>query len=136
VSNFKQRRLTQGSLIQTPKTEVEPSDDEQRPKFCLQYIANGFCVSDCTKDEKAAFASRLREMSQLTWQQLRQAPREKQGYEKIERNAIKVSIPKTLTPEVNIIAFRCFGKGPVIGYRSKAVFHIVWLDPNFKVYKH
>lgn len=136
MKRFKPKPLEKGNRIQPPTDDSEPPDDQQRPKFCLEHVVDDFCVTDCTKDEKAAFASRLREMSRQTWQQLRQAPRHGQGYEKIGRESFKVKIPNHITEDVNIIAFRCFGKGPVIGYRSKAIFHIVWLDPKFKAYKH
>jgi hypothetical protein len=136
VSKFKPRRLERGSRIQAPQDESEPPDDKQRPKFCLEHVVSGFCVADCTKDQKAAFASRLREMSRLTWQQLRQAGRHGQGYEKIGRDSMKVAIPAHITEDVNLIAFRCFGLAPIIGYKMRTIFHIVWLDPKFQAYRH
>jgi hypothetical protein len=34
------------------------------------------------------------------------------------------------------IAFRCFGKAPMVGYRVQAVFYLLWLDRHFTLYEH
>lgn len=93
-------------------------------------------MPDCQTDEKAALADRLHEMSQLTWEQLRQAPKHGQGYEKISRDAIRPSVPAQVTPDVNLIAFRFCGKAPVVGYRNRRIFHVLWLDRAFTLYNH
>ncbi len=108
----------------------------QRPKFCLEHLQKDYCISKCTADEKAAFADRIHEMSQLTWQQLSQAPRHGQGFESIERKAIKGTFPSVLTQDVTILAFRFAGKAPMVGFRSAEVFHVVWLDRTFELYDH
>jgi hypothetical protein len=136
VKKFKLRRLEKGSRIPAPQDESDPPDDEQRPKFCLQYLADKFCISRCTREEKAAFADRLRELSSLTWRQLRQAGRGGQGYETIAQDSIKAPIPTHITEDVRLIAFRFFGKAPMVGYRERTVFHIVWFDRQFKLYDH
>lgn len=75
-------------------------------------------------------------MSQLTWQQLSQAPRHGQGFESIARKAIKGTFPSVLTQDVTILAFRFNGKAPMVGFRSGEVFHVVWLDRTFELYDH
>ena len=90
-------------------------------------------ITQCTKDEKAAFAERLYELSRNTWAALRQMPRMGQGWEKIDRSCITGdAVPESLTDDVQIIAFRCIGKAPMVGYRSKdGVFNILWIDRAF-----
>lgn len=121
------------------KAQVVPSISPQqmRPKFGLEHLRRSHCLSNCTKDEKAALADRLHELSQLTWQQIAQAPRGGQGSEIISRDAIgEKQIPSVITEDTNILAFRFAGKAPMVGYRSEEVFHIVWLDRAFDLYDH
>jgi hypothetical protein len=108
------------------------------PKFCLRQLRNGYSLVDCEKDEKAAFADRLYELSRLTWAQINQAGRHGQGFEKIDRDAIKGdAVPDSISADVNIIAFRCIGLAPMVGYRSAdGVFNILWIDRRFTLYKH
>lgn len=108
----------------------------QHPKFCLEHLQKDHCLSKCTADEKAAFADRLHQMSQLTWQQLSQAHRHKQGFEAIDRKSIKGTFPSVLTEDVTIYAFRFHGMAPMVGFRTAEVFHIVWLDRAFNLYAH
>ena len=37
------------------------------------------------------------------------------GCEKIQQSSIRVSIPKRVTPDVTLLAFRFYGKAPIIG---------------------
>jgi hypothetical protein len=108
------------------------------PKFCLRQLRHGYSLTDCEKDEKAAFADRLYELSRLTWAQIRQAGRHGQGYEKIDRNAFRGDkVPDTISADVNIIAFRCIGLAPMVGYRSAdGVLNILWIDRALTLYKH
>jgi len=106
------------------------------PYFSLRYLQKEYCISKCSKDQKAAFADTILKLTQLSWSEINSCPRHGSGYERIKRNAIHPSIPKNITAEVNIISFRFFGKAPMVGYRDRATFYVVWLDPNFKVYDH
>ena len=124
-------------------TRIQPSNAggtsslHLKPKFSLQNLAKSHCLSACTKDEKAAFIDRLHEMSQLTWQDIASSNRHGQGSETIARDAIKGStIPACITEDVRIIAFRCIGKAPMVGYKVDEVFYVVWIDRAFNLYKH
>ena len=119
-------------------TEAEGEDpDRLPPKFSLRHVNKKFCITQCSKDEKAAFAVRLRELSQLTWSQLRQAGRHGLGFETIDRSIIKSGVPSVVTADVNIIAFRFDGKKPMVGFRDRGgTFHIIWFDRDFTLYKH
>jgi hypothetical protein len=117
---------------------AEGEDPERLPpKFSLRHVNKKYCITQCTKDEKAAFAVRLRELSELTWAQLRQAPRHGLGFETIDRSSIKCGIPGVVTADVSIIAFRFDGKKAMVGFRdSDGTFHIIWFDRAFQLYKH
>lgn len=135
-TRLKPKQPDKGNRIATPKPVHEP--EFLPPKFCLRGMRKGYSIEDCEKDEKAAFASRLYELSRSKWSELRQMPRSGQGYEKIDRKAIKGDkVPEEITEEVDIIAFRFHGKAPVVGYRSQdGVFNVIWLDRAFTLYNH
>jgi hypothetical protein len=128
----------EGRKITSPVKSEETSAEQLPPIFSLK-INKDYCITRCDKNEKAAFADRLHELSQSTWRDLRQAGRHGQGYEKIDRSDIKGTIPAHVTEDVNIIAFRFSGLKPMAGYRDikdRRIFHIVWLDKDFTLYKH
>lgn len=133
---IRSQQIEGGKRIKAPEQIPLDTSDKQPPIFCLRYLAKGFCVSDCNQKEKAAFADTLRKLSQQTWEQLRQSPRHGLGYEKIRREAVCAPIPSYVTEDVNIIAFRFYGKASMAGYRVYRVFHIVWVDPKLKLYAH
>jgi len=119
-----------------PHDAPDISPQQMRPKFSFEHLRNGYCILDCTAEQKAAFADRLRELSQLTWQQIQNSPRHGQGCEIIDRSSIREPIPANITDDVKIIAFRCIGKAPMVGYRADEVFFVVWIDRCFSLYNH
>jgi hypothetical protein len=116
----------------------EVSPDQQPPIFCLRYLDNDddFCLRECDKDQKAALVDTLHRLSQITWTQLKSIDRHKMGFEKITQKAIRGRIPPHITEEVVFIAFRFWAMAPMVGYRNGAIFHIIWLDRKFRLYKH
>ena len=75
-------------------------------------------------------------MSQSTWNVINASPRHGQGKEKIPRDRIKAGIPCHVKEDVVFWAVRFAGRAPMVGYQDGAVFHILWLDPKFKLYPH
>ena len=135
---LKKPKAEQGERI--PAKDENKSVDTFRlpPKFCLRAIRHGYSLTDCEKEEKAAFADRLYELSRLTWAPLVNADRHGQGFEIIARDAIKGdAIPGGISADVNIIAFRCIGLKPMVGYRTAdGVFNILSIDRTFTLYNH
>ena len=122
--------------FKAPKDSKQVSAEQEHPYFSLQHLAKKFCLSLCETEEKAAFADTLHRLSLLPWSQIKQQNRHGLGYEKIARNAIKAGIPSHIKNDVNFIAFRFHIKKAMVGYRDGHVFHILWLDRSFKLYKH
>ena len=114
------------------------STDGLQPCFSLHLMAvnSKYCLSKCTVEERAAFASRIREMSQLTWIAIKGSPRHGQGCEEIRPKQIRSPIPTEVSPDVTFMAFRCIGKAPMVGYRDGRTFHIIWIDRDFSLYRH
>lgn len=117
-----------------PRETPRASTNDLRPLFGFYYLAIGFRISDCQQSDKAALADRLEELSQLTWGQIIQAPRQGMGTETIARDSIVPAIPHHVTPDVRLLSWRFGGGARIIGYREDEVFHIVWVDPNHQVY--
>lgn len=133
----KPKRLkASGSQRIKPPQPVVISTDHEKPIFCLRYMPDLHSVEQCEQEERASFASKLFQLSQLTWQQLKQTSRHGQGFEKISRDALKAPIPSSITPDVDFLAFRFYAKAPMVGYRDGQVFHVVWLDRAFNLYNH
>jgi len=138
-SRLRKRGAISGSRIKVNDSASSPGEnpDSLPPIFCLRYLSKEYCLSACEKNEKSLFADAIHRLSQLSWRQLRHAPKDGVGYEKISQTAITGgSIPDVVTPEVRLISFRCFGKAPMVGFKSGRIFHILWLDRKFTLYDH
>jgi hypothetical protein len=125
-----------GKFVQ-PKPAESGSDTQLYPIFSLRYIEKDYCLSLCQREEKAAFADTLHEISQRTWGEIRQIGRKQGGgHEIIARNAMRCSIPRHITEDVNFIAFRFYDRARMVGYKDGALFYIVWLDRSYLLYDH
>lgn len=114
-----------------------PSPEELPPVFSFEHIQSPYSHEECQPQELAALVKKLCQLSKIPWGQIKQVHRHGCGCEQIQRSSIKgVSIPKFITPDITLLAFRFYGKAPMIGFRSERIFHIVWLDRDFTVYKH
>ncbi|MCY7275487.1 MAG: hypothetical protein LH702_17550 [Phormidesmis sp. CAN_BIN44] len=125
-----------GKKIATPSQTRNASPEQQKPIFSLYYLNKDYCLSACDKDQKAAFADTLYKLSQITWNEIISSPRHGAGCERISRNSIRTSIPNHLKEDVNFIAFRFYGKAPMVGYRDENIFHVIWIDRVFSLYDH
>ena len=120
-----------------PRThEGRVSTNQDKPLFGLAYLDSTYSLKACTQPEKAAFGDTLAKLGQLTWQEIMNAHRHGVGCEIIPQEQIHGSIPRHVTPEVRMLAFRFCGKAPMVGYREDRVFYVIWLDRNFTLYNH
>jgi hypothetical protein len=129
---------TTGAHISAKALRAEAVDPERLPpKFSFHHLNSGYCITQCTSEEKVSFVDKMYRLSQLTWAQLRQAPKHGLGYEKIDRDSIRPSIPIGITEDVKFIAFRFHQLAPMVGYRSgDGTFHVIWFDRSFRLYDH
>jgi hypothetical protein len=127
---------------ETPRGRIKPSaegtgsTDGVGPVFCLRHLVVGWRISDCERDDQAAFALTVEKLSKMSWLEIRNAPRHGSGTEKISRTSLNVAVPESITEDVQFLALRFSGMKPMVGYRSNEIFHVVWLDPAFKLYDH
>lgn len=112
------------------------STDVLAPIFCLRHVVTGWGISDCERDDQAAFACTVERLSRLTWKEIRNAPHHGAGTEKIRRTSLRAKVPARITDDVEFLALRFSGKKAMIGFRSNEIFHVVWLDRSFRLYDH
>ena len=135
-AKLKQPQKQKGNKLLTPNDTRETPPEQQPPIFSLRYLDPEYCVTKCIKDDQAQFAVKMYRLSQLTWCQINSQHRHGLGSEKIARDSIKRPIPKSITNEVNFIAFRFSGKKAMVGYRDGTIFYVIWLDRNCTLYDH
>ena len=119
-----------------PSRDKPGSTDGLSPVFCLHHLADGWRISDCERDDQAAFALTTEKLSRVTWRDIRNAHRHGIGTEKIPRNALKAPVPNDIADDVQFFALRFSGKKPMVGFRSSQIFHVVWFDSKFSLYDH
>jgi hypothetical protein len=127
-------RRNQGKHFVAPDPQLRDYEKE-KPVFCLQYVDSAYCITKCSTEQRAGFASKIRGLSQLTWRQIRFAPKEGMGTEKIARSVIRRPIPEHITEDETLLAIR-FHKGRMVGYKEREIFRIVWFDCDFSLYDH
>jgi len=134
MGKIKDRKPDRGQIVKPHESKLV-SDEDRRPKFSLRLLQQSHCVSCCTKEEKAALAEKMQTLSALPWKEIRKQDRHGLGYEKIASSSIRAGIPKE-AKDKSIIAFRFSGMKPMVGFKEGATFYVLWLDRDFKLYKH
>lgn len=139
-SSIKAPSAATGKTIASPPTSVETilKDDEAHITFSLRYVQKGFCFEDCDDQEKLDFAKTIFKRKDLSWREIRSAPRHGLGSEKIAKKSIRPPIPENKIPlgTTDFIALRFSSKKPMVGYRLGHTFYILWFDPKFELYDH
>jgi len=117
-----------------PRTENPKSSYDEPPAFSFKYIRKSHCLDCCTLEEKKDLAEALHKRKDTSWNDLLFAPKNGLGYEKIN-GGWKVSLPEE-HKEKQMLAFRFSGNKPIVGFKEREIFYILWIDRAFNVYKH
>jgi hypothetical protein len=137
MMKIKQPSSKGGNIIPPPILLFDRLTSFKHPVFCLKYVHKDYGVDLCDKNDKAALISQLAILGKLTWDEIQTAPRHGVGTEKIARNSIIPSIPREITKDVDtFLALRFSGRKAFIGFRTNFIFHVVYIDRNYTVYKH
>lgn len=132
--NLRQPQQTTGRYVR-PATGATKSTAQEHPAFCLRYLDNNkYGLGALDNDQRLQFLDVMRRLSQLTWAQISSTPHHGLGAEPIPRYRMNVPLPSCVTEDTVILAFRCFGKCPMVGFRDEAVFHVLFLDPKHETY--
>jgi hypothetical protein len=108
---------------------------QQPITFSIECCDGNCCFNKIReRREKADFADRLHELSQLAWGDIKQTHRQSLGYETLDH--IKAT-SKRLPAGARKIGFVYHKNHRMIGYRDpQGVFHILWFDYDGTLYKH
>ena len=118
-----------------PQDPPRVSSNDQKPIFNLEHLKGAYCLSECSTEQKAAFADRIWRLSRLTWGEIQRAHRHGLGAEEIARESPGMdSFPPELSPDQAILAFRFMGMGPFP--RLPGVFTVLIVDPKMTAYDH
>lgn len=130
-------KSNQSQRIPTPIIEPDNRLIRNHPIFCLRYLHKKYNVDSCSQADRASLIRQMANLSQLSWDEIQQSGCHGMGSEKISRKSIRVSIPREITPDVeDFLALRYSGKKAFIGFRNHFIFHIIYIDSDFSVYKH
>ncbi len=135
MGRIKKQKPKQGSLVKS----VEPANYDQKPPiFSLEKLQSGkYCLSELDQENKAMFADAIFRRKSLTWNEIKRADRHGLGTEKIAKSSIKAPTPQFITDDMDsYLVFRYHGMRPMVGYRQRDVFYILWFDSDFTLYDH
>lgn len=135
MSKIKPLKPKQGSRI----TVFESTNyDDNPPIFSLEKIQDTkYCFSQLNDEHKARFADAIFRRKNIAWKNIKNADRHGLGIEKISKKSIKAPMPKFITEDFqDFLALRYHGKNPMVGYRQRDVFYVLWFDYDFTLYKH
>ncbi len=135
ASRIKKPSRPTASRINIP-TEI--NYDDHPPIFSLERLQLGkYCFSNMDGSHKASFAEAIFKRRNTSWAEIKKTGRHKLGFEKIDKKSINAPIPAFITEEVDhFLAFRFSGMKPMVGYRLRDVFYVLWFDSCFDLYPH
>ena len=112
--------------------------ENKPPVFSLERLQDGKHGFTCLdREDKAQFSEAIFRRRAITWAEIKAANRHGLGFEKIARNAIKAGMPPFVTDDTDhFLAFRFSGMKPMVGYRIRDVFYVLWFDRDFTLYNH
>ena len=135
MGRIRKQKPKQGSVV---KSVEPPNYDHKPPIFSLEKLQPGqYCFSMLDQENKAMFSDAMFRRRNLTWNEIKRADRHGLGTEKIAKSAINAPTPKFITEDMeSYLAFRYFGLRPMVGYRQRDIFYVLWFDSNFTLYNH
>lgn len=132
---IKGRKPKQGNVV---KSQEPPNYDNHPPIFSLEKLQPGkYCLSMLDQEHKAMFSEAIFRRKSISWSQIKQLPRHGLGTEKITKSCIRAPIPKFVTEDLDgFLVFRYMGLNPMVGYRQRDIFFVLWFDHDFTLFDH
>lgn len=120
------------------RSQEPPNYDDLPPVFSLERLQQGkYCFSSLDQEHKASFGDAIFRRKNLLWNDIKRIDRHGLGTEKISINSIKAAIPSFITDDMDhFLVFRYKGMNPMVGYRQRNVFYVLWFDHDFTLYDH
>lgn len=125
----------QGNVV---KAKEPLNYDNLPPIFSLEKLQSGkYCLSSLDQEHKAMFSEAIFRRKSLSWSEIKRQDRHGLGTEKISKSCIKAPIPRFITEDLNdFLVFRYKGLNPMVGYRQREIFFVLWFDHDFSLYDH
>jgi hypothetical protein len=137
----KRKRIRIAEPAQNNKIDKDKLREDNYPIFCFKYLSD-VSIKKCN-DSKFFydFLMRLRKLSELGWNEIRNSHKHAYGLEPIPLREIKPKmLSESITPDVkNLQAFRASGNNlPFVGIRmSNNCFRILFIEARFgDIYNH
>lgn len=135
MGRIKKQKPKQGVVVKS----IEPTNYDQLPPiFSLEKLQQGkYCLSQLDQEHKAMFSEAIFRRKSIPWNEIKRLNRHSLGTEKIPKTSIKASIPRFITEDLDdFLVFRYKGLNPMVGYRQRDVFFVLWFDHDFTLYDH
>jgi hypothetical protein len=112
--------------------------DSHPPLFSLEKLQSGkYCLSSLDQEHKAMFSEAIFRRKSISWNEIKRSDRHGLGTEKIPKMSIKAAIPRFITEDMDdFLVFRYKGLNPMVGYRQRDIFFVLWFDHDFTLYDH
>lgn len=124
----------------TPQVSTDKKKPEiDYPVFCFKHL-QPHSYSEC-EDVKLirSFFERCKNLAQLGWKEIDTSQKHGHGYEKLEREKFKPSLPPFITPDVKkLLVFR-YGKSNLsfVALRSENILHVIFIETvHGHIYDH
>ena len=130
------RSRTNNTKLKRTEEVQSQSDNNRPPIFCFHYLQADYNITNCNQAQKALLLESLYTRSQMTWQEIINASRKKLGTESMDCKSINATIPSYFEANEKCFVLRTAGKGRAAGFRAGRIFHVVWVDYKFKLYRH
>lgn len=145
--NMKNKQASQGGLSlikpvpsQAPafNKDIESYLKIDYPLFCFRHLQHTSFTECRDISFFPNFMKRLKNLSELGWNEIQTTQRHGFGMEKIPQEIIKPQLPTIITPEVRLFAFRAAVNNlPFVGFREGKIFHIIFIETTFgDIYDH
>lgn len=135
AKRIKGNKPKQGNVV---KSQEPLNYDNHPPIFSLEKLQQGkYCLSSLDQEHKAMFSEAIFRRKSISWNEIKRLDRHGLGTEKIAKSSIKAAIPRFITDDVeDFLVFRYKGLNPMVGYRQRDVFFVLWFDHDFTLYDH
>lgn len=113
--------------------------EKSYPLFCFKHLQDASIKDCCSAKFLLGFLFRLKQLSELGWDEIRKASKHSFGMEQIPKYMIKKELPDFITPEVEKLhVFRANGNNlPFIGIQKQNTFHVIFIETKFgDIYEH
>ena len=129
-------------VVSVSKNQVSNPQGNGTPTFCFRHLHSKYNMTTCCASDRKfpkALIKKIGTLSQMTWSDIQLSSRKGLGSEKITRSSLKVSVPSSISSDVqSFLSFYFAGTdGRLIGYRgADTLFHAGFIDTKLNVYNH